>query len=76
MSAATKQLLDLIRNGDETSVRGFVTDHWSEFPQDIQDHLSAALFADALKENTEQNEEFEDFKESLLSFLESEEQSQ
>ena len=46
-----QELVELARTGTEDQVRQYINDHWLEFPQDIQDHLAAALMSDALEEH-------------------------
>ncbi|MBI5470436.1 hypothetical protein HY968_03945 [Candidatus Kaiserbacteria bacterium] len=67
---AVQQLRDLVLSGTEEQVREYVNSHWDEFPQEVQDHMSAALFIDALREDTRKETQFADFQERLIKAIE------
>jgi len=46
-----QDLLELAKTGSEPEVRKYIQDNWIDFPQDVQDHLAAALMSDALEEH-------------------------
>lgn len=42
-----RDLLSFAKEHSEEEIKAFITEHWAEFPQDIQDHLGVALMTDA-----------------------------
>jgi len=46
-----QDLVEIAKKGTEADIRRYIQDHWIDFPQDIQDHLAAALMSDALEEH-------------------------
>lgn len=48
-SPIIQQLMSIAGSQSEGEVRAFITEHWSEFPQDIQDHLAVAMMIDSVR---------------------------
>lgn len=70
MNPAVQGLKETVQSGNEEAVKQYIRDHWGEFPKKIRDTVFTGLFIDALRENTRQNEAFEEFKKELINLLE------
>ena len=64
------ELKRLTLTGSEQEIRIFIAEHWDEFPEDIQDHISGALFVDALRNDVRKENELDGFQTKILESLE------
>ena len=44
-----KTFLGFVESGDEAAARAYLTDHFAEFPEDVQERLTLIFFEDALR---------------------------
>ena len=65
-----EKLTELVRNGTESDVRGYIHDHWNEFPLSAQDMLSAALLVDGMRRDMRSPEALNEFQDSIVSAIE------
>jgi len=56
------ELMDLIEAGDEAKAREFLTDHLTEFPEEVQNKIAFAFFEEAVVNQAEEETAIRDFQ--------------
>ena len=68
-ATAHSELLDILKKGDEQEARKFLTDHFAEFPEDLQGEIATGFFEEGLGRVATEKKLLGEFQDNTSQFM-------